>query len=104
MGTGAICLGLTFAKLARLVPATGGAYAYIGIAYGDFAGFWIAWGYWISISTSLPVIAIAFAGAMMNAYPALHNRTTAVVLTIIKFTIVLLPTSIIHGQGGITPC
>ncbi len=82
MGAGAICLGLTFAKLARLVPATGGPYAYTRIAYGDFAGFWIAWGYWISIWTSLPVIAIAFAGAVMSLYPALHNRTMAVVFTI----------------------
>ena len=82
MGVGAICLGLTFAKLARLAPATGGPYAYTRMAYGDFAGFWIAWGYWISIWASLPVIAIAFAGAVMNVYPALHNRTMAVVFTI----------------------
>jgi APA family basic amino acid/polyamine antiporter len=82
MGGGAICLGLTFAKLARFAPATGGPYAYTRMAYGDFAGFWIAWGYWISIWTSLPVIAIAFAGAVMNAYPALHNRTMAVVFTL----------------------
>ena len=28
MGVGAMCLGLTFARLARLMPATGGPYAY----------------------------------------------------------------------------
>jgi arginine:agmatine antiporter len=39
MGAGAICLGLTFAKLAKLAPATGGPYAYTRIAYGEFAGF-----------------------------------------------------------------
>jgi APA family basic amino acid/polyamine antiporter len=82
MGAGAVCLGLTFAKLARLAPATGGPYAYTRMGYGDFAGFWIAWGYWISIWASLPVIAIAFAGAVMNLYPALQNRTMAVVFTI----------------------
>lgn len=82
MGTGAICLGLTFAKLARLAPATGGPYAYTRLAYGDFAGFLIAWGYWISIWTSLPVIAVAFAGAVMDLFPALHTRTMAVVLTL----------------------
>ena len=90
MGTGAICLGLTFAKLARLVPATGGPYAYTRIAYGDFAGFWVAWGYWISIWASLPVIAIAFAGAVMNVYPALHNRTMAVVFTVAAIWAVVL--------------
>ena len=69
MGAGAICVGLTFAKLARLAPATGGPYAYTRIAYGDFAGFTIAWGLWISIWSSLPVIAVAFAGAMINLVP-----------------------------------
>jgi amino acid transporter len=82
MGGGAICLGLTFAKLARLAPATGGPYAYTRMAYGDFPGFLIAWGYWISIWTSLPVIAVAFAGAVMDQFPVLHNRAMAAVLTV----------------------
>ena len=82
MGIGAACLGLTFAKLASLAPETGGPYAYTRIAYGDFAGFLIAWGYWISIWASLPVIAIAFAGAVFNLFPGLHNRPMAVILTL----------------------
>ena len=69
MGIGAICLGLTFARLARIAPATGGPYAYTRMAYGDFAGFLVAWGYWISIWASLPAIAFAFAGAVMNLAP-----------------------------------
>src|SRR5258708_29775969 len=44
MGVGAICLRLTFAKLARLAPATGGPYAYTPLAHCDFPGFWISWG------------------------------------------------------------
>ena len=48
MGAGAICLGLTFARLASIAPATGGPYAYTRMAYGEFAGFLIAWVYWIS--------------------------------------------------------
>jgi basic amino acid/polyamine antiporter, APA family len=82
MGIGAACLGLTFAKLASLAPETGGPYAYTRMAYGDFAGFLIAWGYWISIWASLPVIAIAFAGAVFNLFPSLHNRPMAVILTL----------------------
>ena len=82
MGAGAICLGLVFAKLARLAPATGGPYAYTRLGYGDFMGFLIGWGYWISIWASLPVIALAFAGAMMNLFPMLHGRTVAAALTI----------------------
>jgi amino acid transporter len=82
MGAGAICVGLTFAKLAKLAPATGGPYAYTRMAYGDFAGFLIAWGLWISIWSSLPVIAIAFAGAMMDLFPSMHNRPMAATLTL----------------------
>jgi basic amino acid/polyamine antiporter, APA family len=82
MGAGAICLGLTFAKLARLRPETGGPYAYTRIAYGDFPGFLIAWVYWISIWASLPVIAVAFAGAIIDMFPGLHSRIMATVLTL----------------------
>src|SRR5574339_702198 len=74
MGAGAVCLGLTFAKLARLAPATGGPYAYTRMAYGDFAGFLIAWGYWISIWTSLQVIAVAFSGVVVDLFPFLCSR------------------------------
>ena len=52
------------------------------MAYGDFTGFLIAWGYWISIWASLPVIAIAFAGAVIKLFPDLHNRAMVVVLTL----------------------
>src|SRR3954468_16309073 len=48
-GAGAMCLGVTFARLSQRLPATGGPYAYTRAAYGDFAGFLVAWGYWISI-------------------------------------------------------
>jgi arginine:agmatine antiporter len=83
MGIGAICLGLTFARLARIAPATGGPYAYTRMAYGDFAGFLVAWGYWISIWASLPAIAFAFAGAMMNLAPdVLLNKPMALMLTL----------------------
>jgi arginine:agmatine antiporter len=82
MGGGAICLGLTFARLARIVPATGGPYAYTRLGFGDFAGFLIAWGYWISIWASLPVIAFAFAGAVMNLAPQIQSKATALALTL----------------------
>src|SRR6476620_2947740 len=83
MGAGAICLGLTFARLAGIAPATGGPYAYTRLAYGDFAGFLIAWGYWISIWASLPAIAFAFAGAVMNLAPdLLLNKPMALGLTL----------------------
>ena len=83
MGGGAICLGLTFARLSRLSPATGGPYAYSRMGFGDFAGFLVAWGYWISIWASLPAIAVAFTGSLFKFVPAFQgNRPMAVIITI----------------------
>jgi len=83
MGAGAICLGLTFARLARISPATGGPYAYSRIGFGDFAGFLVAWGYWISIWASLPAIAVAFTGSLFKLVPAFQgSRPMAVIITI----------------------
>ena len=83
MGAGAMCLGLTFARLANRLPATGGPYAYTRAAYGDFAGFIVAWGYWISIWASLPLIAVAFTGSLLKLVPALAgNRPIAVAITL----------------------
>jgi APA family basic amino acid/polyamine antiporter len=90
MGGGAICLGLTFARLARMAPATGGPYAYTRMAYGDFPGFLIAWGYWISIWASLPVIALAFTGAIIAMLPGLQTRAIATALTLGAIWLVVL--------------
>src|SRR4029453_4246481 len=96
MGGGAICLGLTFARLARLVPATGGPFASSRLAYGEFPGFLFAWGYWISIWASLPVIALAFAGVMGDLFPVLQGRTPMVLLTVGAVWAVVL----VHLRGG----
>ena len=91
MGGGAICLGLSFARLARLVPVTGGPYAYTREAYGDFPGFLIAWGYWISIWCSLPAIAVAFTGYLIEFIPAIRgNRPLGIAVTLGAIWVVTL--------------
>lgn len=47
--TGAILLALVFSSLSRAYPRAGGPYAYTHLAFGPFAAFIVAWGYWISI-------------------------------------------------------
>jgi APA family basic amino acid/polyamine antiporter len=59
---GSILLALVFARLARRRPAAGGPYAYTREAFGDLAGFLVAWSYWISIWTTLAAIAVACVG------------------------------------------
>lgn len=45
---GALALALVFSKLAIWVPNSGGPYTYVKHVFGDFVGFQMAWGYWIS--------------------------------------------------------
>ena len=91
MGAGAVCLGLVFARLANAHPATGGPYAYTRAAYGDFAGFLVAWGYWISIWASLPAIAVAFTGYFAQLVPALkESRPVIIMVTIGVIWLVVL--------------
>jgi APA family basic amino acid/polyamine antiporter len=68
---GALLLAATFARLAVRWPCTGGPYAYARRAFGDAAGFGIAWSYWISIWSGLAAIAVAFAGSLGALFPAL---------------------------------
>jgi APA family basic amino acid/polyamine antiporter len=59
---GSVMLALVFAHLARRNPAAGGLYAYTRDAFGEFAGFLVAWGYWISMWSANAALAVAFAG------------------------------------------
>lgn len=45
---GALALALVFSKLAIWIPNSGGPYTYVKRVFGDFVGFQMAWGYWIS--------------------------------------------------------
>ena len=70
---GALLLAGVFARLARLDPAAGGPYAYTRNAFGDFPAFLVAWGYWISIWTSLGALAVALVGYLTAFIPALAD-------------------------------
>jgi APA family basic amino acid/polyamine antiporter len=71
---GAVMVALVFAELARLVPKAGGPYAYSKVAFGDFAGFLIAWGYWIGVWTSVAAVAVAMVSYLAGLIPALGSN------------------------------
>jgi APA family basic amino acid/polyamine antiporter len=71
---GALALASVFGKLSKVIKRGGGPYAYTRVAFGDFAAFWIAWGYWISCWAAVAAIAIAFTGAMAIFLPALSEN------------------------------
>lgn len=68
---GAWLLALVFAGLARNMPAAGGPYAYSRAGLGDFAGFLVAWGYYISLLTGNAAIAVAMVSYASVFWPAL---------------------------------
>ena len=68
---GAIVLSLVFARLSRLVPRAGGPYAFARAGFGDFAGFLMGWGYWVSIWVANAALAVAFTSYLSWFWPAL---------------------------------
>jgi len=71
---GAILLALVFARLSRLVPRAGGPYAFARAGFGDFAGFLVGWGYWISIWVANAALAVAFTSYLSWFWPALATN------------------------------
>ena len=86
---GALLLALVFARLSSFMPAAGGPYAYTRRGFGDFAGFLVAWGYWISIWTSNAAISVAFVSYLTVFFPALATNG-ALAATVAIATIWLL--------------
>ncbi|MFQ5632766.1 MAG: amino acid permease [bacterium] len=70
---GALLLAFTFAALARQLPKAGGPYAYTRQGFGDFPGFLVAWGYWMSIWTGNAAISIAMVGYLGHFWPGVAN-------------------------------
>jgi basic amino acid/polyamine antiporter, APA family len=73
-GAGALLLALVFANLGRALPRTGGPYAYAKRAFGDFAGFWTAWGYWIAVWAGNAAIAVAFVSYLTVFWPQVGDH------------------------------
>lgn len=67
---GAVMLALVFARLARQSPAAGGLFVYTREAFGDVPAFLVAWGYWISVVTSLAALAVACVGYLEPLVPS----------------------------------
>ena len=68
---GAMLLALTFSRLARRWPHTGGPYVFAREGFGDLPGFIVAWSYWTSTCCGNAAIAVAFAGSIGALFPAL---------------------------------
>jgi len=79
---GAILLAKVFSNLSKLMPvAEGGPYAYSRKGFGDFAGFLVAWGYWISIWCTNAAISVSLISALSTFFPALANSGPLAIIT-----------------------
>ena len=79
---GAIALALLYGNLSKLVPhAPGGPYAYTRAGMGEFAGFLVAWGYWLSIWCCNAAIVVTFVSYLTVFFPSLATNVYLAIAT-----------------------
>jgi APA family basic amino acid/polyamine antiporter len=89
---GALLLAVIFGRLSRIVTKTGGPYAYSEAGYGEFAGFLIAWGYWITLWTGNAAVAVALAGYVGFLFPLIGDsqQNSLIVALLAIWTLTLI--------------
>lgn len=72
---GAFLMARVFSNLSKLLPSiNGGPYAYTRRGFGDFMGFLVAWGYWISIWCTNAAIAVSIVSALSTFFQSLAGN------------------------------
>ncbi|NMO57539.1 amino acid permease [Actinoplanes sp. TBRC 11911] len=79
---GVIALALTFGKLNRRVPGSGGPYLYAREAFGDFAGFVNAWSYWITAWAGNAAIVVAWVGYVEVFWNTSHAKGWSILIAL----------------------
>jgi APA family basic amino acid/polyamine antiporter len=71
---GALILAKVFSNFSKIiVNKSGGPYTYSREGFGDFIGFLVAWGYWISCWVGNAGIVVAVVSALTVFFPALET-------------------------------
>lgn len=98
---GALMTALVFVRLSRKFPRQGGPYRYAYDHFGPFAGFSVAWSYWISIWCGNAAIAVAAVTYLGFFWPELnHNRGLAIAVTLgLVWSLTLLNTRGVKQAG-----
>jgi basic amino acid/polyamine antiporter, APA family len=79
---GAVALALAFRGLAARLPGAGGPYVYARDAFGEFAGFLIAWSYWITAWAGNAAIVVAWVGYVEVFWNTGHEVGWSVVIAL----------------------
>jgi APA family basic amino acid/polyamine antiporter len=72
---GSLLLSFVFMRLSRRYPRIGGPYVFAREAFGDLAGFIVAYGYWISILCGNAAIAIASVSYLSILFPVITTAS-----------------------------
>ena len=84
--TGAIILAKIFSNFSKLISGrNGGPYIYSKVVFGDFIGFLVAWGYWISCWINNAAIAVAIVSALSFFFPQLISNNLYATITGLSF-------------------
>jgi APA family basic amino acid/polyamine antiporter len=102
--TGALILAKIFSNFSKkLKGKSGGPYIYSKVVFGDFIGFLVAWGYWISCWVNNAAIAVAIVSALSFFFPELVTNPFYATLTGLSFIWFFTYTSLrgIKSSGNI---
>jgi basic amino acid/polyamine antiporter, APA family len=80
---GAVCLAFVFARLARAFPQAGGPYAFSRLAFGPFAGFVVAWSYWVSMWVGNVAIATGVVAPLATLAPGITAYSAVITLALV---------------------
>lgn len=78
---GSILIAMSFANMGSAMPKTGGPIVYTRAAFGDFAGFLIAWTYWIATWCGNATIITAFMSYFVYFVPQANTPVMAFLIT-----------------------
>jgi basic amino acid/polyamine antiporter, APA family len=85
----AVLGALSLAELGAMTPESGGQTVYARRAFGEYAGFAVAWTDWIATSASVAAIAIVFAESAAAVWPALAGVEATVAAAVVLLFMLL---------------
>ena len=84
--SGSLILAKIFSNFSKMISGqNGGPYLYTKVVLGDFLGFLVAWGYWISCWVNNAAIAVAIVSALSFFIPELVKNPILASITGLSF-------------------
>ncbi|MFT4185799.1 MAG: amino acid permease [Micrococcaceae bacterium] len=83
VSTGAFCLSWTFSLLSKNNKRSGGVYVFAQEAFGDFAGFLVAWCFWIGAWASSAAVTSAMVGYAETFVNKSHNPLGSIIIALL---------------------